>query len=137
MSDFAAIRSGLKTLLGGISGLNVHDFAPDTISAPAVVVTPVGDGVFLDYDSTFDGDSDDLAFTLHLFVERRNDEAAQNELDGYLARSGALSIFAAVNNGTVAGTHFAVVERARDYGDYTYASELFLGCQFDVFVSAP
>lgn len=135
MADFAAIRDGLKANLAAITGLRVHDTAPDTISPPAVVIVPA-DGVFLEFDTSLDGDSDDLEFTLHLFVARRSDRAAQDQIDAYLARSGASSIFEAASRAAIAGTHFAVVTRARDYGDYTYATEQFLGCKFDVFVGA-
>lgn len=136
MADISSIREGLATLLTSISGLNVHRTAPDSITGPAVLVAPATDGVFLDYDSSFDGDSDDYAFTLHLLVDRRNLVAAQEELDSYLARSGSKSVFAAVNGGTIASVHFAVIEAAREYGRYTYADDEYLGCLIDVTVSA-
>lgn len=135
MADFAAVRDGLKVNLETISGLRVHDTAPDTIQPDAIVIAPA-DGTFLEFDTSMDGDSDDLAFTLHLFVARRSDRAAQDQIDAYLARSGPSSIFVAASRAAIAGTHYAEVTRARDYGDYTYATEKFLGCRFDVLVGA-
>lgn len=133
MTDYAAVRDGLKTLLATIATLEVKDVAPETITGHTVVITPPDNGTVVEFDTSMDGNaSDDMGFTLHLFVPRRDEKAAQDALDGYLARSGTSSIFAAVSGHTAASSHFLEVLRARDYGGYKYAGEDFLGVQFDV-----
>lgn len=137
MADFASIRDGIKANLSTISGLTVWDVAPESIAGHTIIITPADDGVFIEYGSSMDGDSDDMAFVLHLYVPRRDEKAAQDALDAYLARTGASSILAAASSATVAGTQFAEVMTARDYGGYTWAGnpgEPFLGCKFDVVV---
>lgn len=133
MTDYAAVRDGLKTLLETISGLEVKDVAPETISGHTVIITPPDNGTVVEFDTSMDSNaSDDMGFVLHLFVPRKDEKSAQDALDGYLARSGALSIFAAVSGHTAAGSHFLEVLRAHDYGGYKYAGDDFLGVQFDV-----
>lgn len=136
MADFSAVRDGIAANLATISGLTVHVKAPDTLTGPSIVVLPANEGTFIEFDTAMDGDAEDMAFVLHLFVPRRHDITAQGELDGYLDKTGAQSIYAALDAAAVAGTQYAVLERARDYGDYTYATELFIGCKFDVTVGA-
>lgn len=128
MADLSTVRAGLAAKLEA-AGIRVHETALERIAPPCVVITP-GDGVFIEYDTSM-GDAHDMSFLLHLFVERRSDRAGQENLDPYLATSGAQSIPAAVN-GAVSGTQYAEVMRARNYGDYTYAGEQLFGCEFEV-----
>lgn len=130
MADLDTVRAGLAAKLATIAGLRVYETAEERIAPPAVVITP-GEGVFIEYDTTMDGDSHDLTFLLHLFIERRSDRAGQENLDPYVATSGAQSIPAAIN-GVVTGTQYAVVARARNYGDYTYAGDQLFGCEFEI-----
>lgn len=130
MADLAVVRAGLAAKLETIEGLRVHETAPESITPPAVVITPT-EGEFIRYSTSQDDQSHDLSFLLHLFIERRSDRAGQENLDPYVATSGAQSIPAAVN-GVVAGTEYAEVTVARGYGDYTYAAEQFFGCEFEV-----
>jgi hypothetical protein len=127
----AAVRTALKTRLETIDGLRVYDTAPDAVVPPAVVIKPAP-GQLIDYNSATG--VDDLRFTLILVVPRRDEGAAQDELDSYLARSGANSIYATISGLAVPGTDFAEVMNASDYGGYTYANETFFGCKFLVVV---
>jgi hypothetical protein len=134
VADFSVIRAGLAANLRAISGLQVEETAPETITPPTVVITP-GDGQFIDYDTTMDG-CDDVAFTLHLYVPRRLDQVGQAEVDSFLDRTGTKSIYAAVHASPIADTSFVTVSAAFDYGDYTYAGEPYLGCKFSVEIGA-
>lgn len=132
MADFAAVRDALGDRLETISGLRVYRTAEESVSPPAVVIT-AGDGVFIEYARSMNDGSHDMAFLLHLFLERRSDRAGQENLDPYVATTGAQSIPAAVN-GLVSGTQYAEVMRARGYGSYTYGGVELFGCEFEVAV---
>lgn len=135
MANFTTVRNGIAANLETIDGLRVHAKAPDTITGATALVLP-GEGTFVDYDSSMDGDSEDMSFRIVLLVPRRADVTAQSELDGYLDKTGAQSVFAAVTGTAVAGTQYVSCGTARDYEDFTYAGERFLGCTFDVEVGA-
>jgi hypothetical protein len=134
VSDLATIRGLLKARLQtAIPGLNVEDLAPDAVTAPAAIITPAP-GTFIDYETS--AVSDDYRFTVTLLVDRRDERTAQLELDAYLARSGAQSIYAALSGQALAGSHFVEVMSAADYQGYTYANMPYLGCRFVVQVGA-
>jgi hypothetical protein len=114
-----------------IDGLRAYDTAPETVVPPAVIIKPAP-GQLIDYNTATG--VDDLRFVLILVVPRRDEQAAQGELDSYLARTGPNSIYATVSGLAIPGTDFAEVMNASDYGGYTYANETFFGCKFLVAV---
>jgi len=87
------IRDALKTRVATISALNVYDTMPENVNVPAAIVYP-SPGTFLTHQ-TMDGAAD-LEFAVIVLVSAGVDDLAQDELDGYLAGSGATSIKAAI-----------------------------------------
>jgi hypothetical protein len=83
-----------------------------------------------------DGDAEDISLRIILLVPRRMDMTAQMELDGYLGKTGAQSVKAAVESTAVAGAQYAAVTSARDYEDFNYAGDTYFGCTFDVTAGA-
>jgi hypothetical protein len=113
MASVQDIRAGIKARLDTISGLRAHGAMPDQINPPAAVVSRRS----TTFDSTLDGESDDLTFAVTLFVAWVTDRAPE-QLDAYLAGSGASSVRAAVLadptlGGTVDWAHVTGVERDR------------------------
>lgn len=87
-ASISALRSGLATRLGNISGLRVYEVIPDNPNFPAAVIA-------LDrvsYDSTFARGCDSFEFTVTLVVARADDRSAQNKLETYIAGTGAQSV---------------------------------------------
>lgn len=133
--DFQTIRAGLATRLATISGLNTYANPPGSITAPAAVV--LMDGDFINYHTAMGGDTFDLQFTVRLLVARTLDSLSQANLDAYLAPTGASSIKAAIEGGSVSGCDYATVARARGYGGTYLVGEVpYFGCEFVVEVSA-
>ena len=54
MADYAAIRDGLKTVLGGITNVKVaYDTVPDRVIAPSMTIQPGAPVV--EYNQSMDG----------------------------------------------------------------------------------
>lgn len=132
----SALRDGIKARLATISGLRTYDTVPDDIATPAAVVMP-GEPLIM-YDATFRGGSDDYRFEVLLLVQFGSERAAQDALDGYLARDSAANIKTAIEgDGTLAGAaHWARVVSVGDYGLREYAGVRYLSCVFAIEVTA-
>lgn len=74
-----AIRSGIATNLGTISGLRTSVDVPDQINVPMAVVQLDN----ITYDEAYGGGLTQYNFTVTLFVSRASDRTAQRKLDGY------------------------------------------------------
>lgn len=131
---FSAVRSALKTRLQTISGLTVYATAPGQVNPPAAIILP-GEPL-VSYDSTMARGSDDLQMVIRVLVAPQIDYASQDDLDVYLAGSGASSVKEAVD-GNLGGTvDFARVVLARNYGDFDHNGVTYLGVEFVVEVTA-
>ncbi len=134
MGSLADIRTGLETRLATISGLNARDKAPATIVPPMAFPLP---GT-IEFDETMNRGVDSYTFTVRLLVQRAIDQVAQENLDPYLAGSGASSIKAAIEGGggTLGGAcDWVRVSRVPRYGDIEHAGQMYLGADFTVEVS--
>jgi hypothetical protein len=98
MATIQEIRAGIKARLDTIAGLRAHANMPGTINAPAAVVARRS----TEFDTTLDGQSDDLTFAVTVFVEWTTDRA-QEKLDAYTASGGASSIRVAINGDPTLG----------------------------------
>lgn len=92
MATIAQIRAGLKTRLETITGLQVFDYRPGTISPPTAIVARQN----TQYNRTFDG-ADDKLMAITVYVQFGNDRSAEDNLDAFLDDSGSSSIVAAVH----------------------------------------
>lgn len=125
------ISTGLAAItLGG----RVYAYAVDSPNPPTAIVLPA-EGDFVNYDVSMDG-LDDYELVVKLLVGTANSKTAQQELQGYLARSGSTSVFAAINaDNTLGGTVSDVqVKTARSYGDIEWAGITYFGAELVVTV---
>jgi hypothetical protein len=131
-----SIRDGLKTNLETISGLTAYEFVPDFIDPPIALVAPINS---LNYDSTMARGADTYEIPVIVYISRIDAQTAQDEVDGYLASSGATSVKAAIESDpTLGGAAMSVrVVSATDYGEYEVTQGTsFLGVTFNVEVIA-
>ena len=82
------IKTGLKTRLATISGLNAKDYQPDNISPP--YAWPMLETIV--YHGAMGGGLVTYEFTVSVVVSRVAERDAQTKLDGYLSWDGATSI---------------------------------------------
>lgn len=93
------VREGLKANLETIKGMRVYDLIPSVPVAPASVVGQL--------DFTFDLNNarglDQANLDVVVLVQRFTERTGQNDLDKYLAGSGAYSIKAAIESDLTLG----------------------------------
>lgn len=141
MSDFATAKAALATVLGRLTGVvgpantpvtvTVYPRLPGQINVPAAVIAP-GGGSFLTYRSS--NFSHDLTLDVTLFVQRGQDRSATDLLDLFLADTGDLSVYAAVDADSTLGGEVddARVVQAKDWGVWTFGEISYLGVIFTV-----
>jgi hypothetical protein len=130
----SGVRDGIKTRLGTISGLYIHDTAPEAINqTPAILIIPTRG----EYGRILTGGITHT-FVLTLLVSIAQGWAnAQDQLDGYLSWTGVTSIKEAVEaTGTLPdGASRARVGSYENYGGREYppdSGQHFLGVDFPV-----
>lgn len=98
--DVRAAREALKTTIDTITGLSAHSRFPGIVNPPAAVVYRRETR----YDPTFDVGAD-ISLGVRLYMSISNPTGAQDNLDAYLAPTGARSLKAAIEgNPTLSGT---------------------------------
>lgn len=101
MATLTDIRSGLATRLGTISGLRTAATMPEQINPPIAVVSPVT----VNYDLNAQNGLTQYTMLVTLVVARADARAAQNQLDSFVAPTGAGSVKAAIEaDRTLGGT---------------------------------
>ena len=136
MALLTSIRDGLKTNLETISGLTAYEYVPDFIDPPIALVAPLNT---LNYDSTMARGADTYEIPVIVYISRIDAQTAQDEVDNYLASTGATSVKAAIESDpTLGGVAMSVrVISASDYGEYEVTQGTsFLGVTFNVEVIA-
>lgn len=94
MSDITAIRQGIATNLGTISGLRTSAELPDNPNPPTAVVALET----IDYDGAFQQGVTTFMFTVIVIVGRQSDRIAQRSLNQYASQNGERSIKTAVES---------------------------------------
>jgi len=135
MAILGDIRTGLKNRLATITGLNVYDKAPGTVTVPAAFPIPVPP---IEYDETESSDVTDYRLQIKLLVQLSTATYAQEDLDPYLSPSGAMSIRGAINgDGTLGGfADWTRVSRCSKYGLVEHGGVQYIGAEFDVEVNS-
>jgi hypothetical protein len=126
-----AIRTGLA---GDVLAGRTYSLSPDSLNPPTVVVVP-GPGDFLFYDDTFSG-TDNYVALVKVLNGTQDSQSSQALLLSYMAKSGALSIRAAILADPKLGGICAYMEipTAQNYGDVEWAGQQFLGFELSVAV---
>jgi hypothetical protein len=94
MSTIVQVMQGIETRLKTITGLRVEEFKPDQINPPQAIV---GVPPIPDYRRTF-GSTGQLMIepTITILVSAALDRVGQLKLASYVDKTGAQSIFAAI-----------------------------------------
>ena len=93
------IHSGLAIALGTVPGLRVADHLPEQINPPVAVIQLQS----VTYHRSMQGGVSEWSFLVALVAGRMGDRAAQVQLDGWIAYSGAQSIRAAIESDPTLG----------------------------------
>lgn len=93
------VKTGLKTRLLTISGLQARDYQPDNVSPPYgwPMLESIG------YHGAMGGGLVTYEFTVSVVVSRVVEKDAQTKLDGYLSYDGTTSIRAAIEGDKTLG----------------------------------
>jgi hypothetical protein len=134
MADIAAIRSGIATNLGTISGLRTSSWIPDQINPPIAVVKPDR----IAFDTAFARGLDTLEFSVLCIVGRVDERTAQSRLDAYCATTGSASIKAAIESDSTLGSAVSDlrVTEMRNYTSLNVGDVTYLAAEFAVTVYA-
>jgi hypothetical protein len=134
VASITAIRSGLATNLGTITGLRTGATIPDNVNPPYAIVAPSG----VDYHRAFNNALSTYNFTVTLVVGRVSERTSQNSLDAYCSPTGTSSIRVAVESDrTLGGVAFdTIVTGMRNYGSVTIGDNTYLAAEFDIAVQA-
>ncbi len=123
------IRSGLAgdTLAG-----RTYSLAPDSIDPPCAVVVPAP-GEFLTYEDTFDG-TQNYDIVVKVLNGTQATTSSQQLLMGYMARTGATSVRAAILSDPRLGNtvSYLQVPSALSYHNVEWAGQFFLGFELAV-----
>lgn len=134
MTTIAAIRSGLATRLGTISGLRTSATVPDDPKPPVAIVLPPT----ITYDTAMGRGLDQYEFSILVMVGRVSERTAQASLDAYANPSGAGSIKTAIEaDRTLGGSaQTCRVTDMRNVGPMSIAENTYLTAEFVVTVYA-
>ena len=128
MASISTTRTELKDAIGAV--LRAFDYAPQNLPTPCAVV-----GFPTRYNPT-DTFSDTASFTIPVtvYVSYASNRAAEDNLESYLATSGATSVIAAIE---AIGSNYAV-SQVRDFGvlENSTGQPVALGCVVEVEVLA-
>ena len=135
MATITGIRTGIKSALANISALVTYDFLPDNIEVPCALVAPIET---IEYDIAMSRGADKYEFPIYLYVSRVDAELSQDEVDTYLAPTGANSIKTAIETDTSLGGECQSVRvtDASEFGVYNIGGIDYIGVLFTVEVIA-
>ena len=134
MASITAIRSGLATRLGTITGLRTGATIPDNVNPPYAIITPTT----VNYHRAFNNALSTFNFTVMVVVGRVSERTSQNSLDAYCSPSGSSSIRVAIEaDKTLGGVVFdTIVTGMRNYGSVVLGENTYLAAEFDIAVQA-
>lgn len=134
MADIAAIRAGIATNLGTISGLRTSSFVPDVLNPPVAVVRPDN----IAFDAAFARGLDTLEFVVMTIVGRVDERTSQSRLDAYCNSTGASSVKRAIESDRTLGGAVSDlrVTEMRNYTSVSIGDVIYLAAEFVVQVYA-
>ena len=127
----AAIRTGLS---GDVVAGRTFSLAPDSLNPPTIVIVPAP-GDFLFYDDTY-GATDNFAALVKVLNGTQDSNSSQALLLGYMAKTGATSIRAAILAAPTLGgiCSYMQIPTAQNFGDVEWAGQQYLGFELPVAV---
>lgn len=128
-----AVAAAITTnLAGDVLAGRTYAFAPDSLNPPTAIVVP-GPGTFLTYDDTFDG-TGNFALVVKILNGSQDEKSSQKLLLGYMAKTGATSIRAAILASPTLGgiCSYMQIPSAENYGDVEWAGQQYYGFELPV-----
>jgi hypothetical protein len=128
-----AVAAAITTnLAGDVLAKRTYALSPDSLNPPTAVVVP-GPGTFLTYDDTFDG-TGNFAVVVKILNGSQDSGSSQKLLLGYMAKTGATSIRAAILASPTLGgiCSYMQIPSAENYGDVEWAGQQYLGFELPV-----
>jgi len=134
MAEISAMRTGIATNLGSISGLRASAEIPDSPNPPIAIINLDT----IEYDEAFNGGLTRYNFVVTLVVGRAAERTMQRKLDAYCQPSGAQSVKVAIESDrTLNGKVYDLrVERSNVVGSITINDQIYLAAEFTVTVFA-
>ncbi len=134
MASITQIRSGLKTCVAAVSGLEAHATRPGQVNTPAAVISRRHGP----QPATLGPADHDYVFAVTLLVSLADDTAGQDKLDAYLSPSGAGSVVAAIAADEDLGgvVEYAVVTDVEPDQLIEWAGQSYLGADIIVTVGS-
>jgi hypothetical protein len=134
VASITAIRAGLATRLGSITGLRSGPTIPDNVNPPYAIISPSS----VDYHRAFNNALSTYNFNVMVVVGRVSERTSQNSLDAYCSPTGSSSIRVAIEaDRTLGGVVFdTIVTGMRNYGSVTIGETNYLAAEFDIAVQA-
>lgn len=135
MSEIKAVREGIAAKLEA-AGIHVKPRFDGTLEPPIAVIMPPSKGPFIQYNTATG--AHDAIFVVHLLVQPKVEDMAQEALDEYCSPEGPKSMFA-ILQGAVTDTHWCELMEVRNYvvktvQDAGGIKRTFLGADFVVSV---
>ena len=128
-----AVAAAITTnLAGDVLAKRTYALSPDSLNPPTAVVVP-GPGTFLTYDDTFSG-TGNFAVVVKILNGTQDSGSSQKLLLGYMAKTGATSIRAAILASPTLGgiCSYLQIPSAENYGDVEWAGQQYLGFELPV-----
>jgi hypothetical protein len=134
MAEISAMRTGIATNLGSISGLRASAEIPDSPNPPIAIINLDT----IEYDEAFNGGLTRYNFVVTLVVGRAAERTMQRKLDAYCQPSGTQSVKVAIESDrTLNGKVYDLrVERSNVVGSITINDQIYLAAEFTVTVFA-
>ena len=129
--SLTAVRDGLVTRLGVISGLRVYETPPAVVQEfPAAILTQREP--FASYDQVMGAADVRYSFEVLLLVRSGDEDQALADLEPYVSPSGASSVKAAIDGDLGGNADWARVVQAPSVGRVTYQRTAYWGATFKV-----
>lgn len=128
--NVSTVMDQIGTALATITGLRVFDF-PSNSAVPPFAIVDYPDMV--EYDSTMVRGSDEATFPVLVAVSKVSDRVSRDKLAAYLDGSGAKSVKAAVDAGSVGQSRRVV---SAEVSEIVVGGTPYIGAVFQVHVIA-
>lgn len=125
--SLSVVRAALKTRLETIASLKVYAEVPDAVEQfPTAIIQTAS----AEYQTAMTRSAVTWSFRILVLISETTSTAAHTTLDGFLGRTGASSVAAAIHGGVVGD--LAQVRRAENVGFIQYRGNTFIGAEFVV-----
>lgn len=135
MPTLTQVRIALKDAIDVSPDLNVYDWVPDSIIAPAAFIQPASP--LIEYQTRFGAGKAIWRFHITVLLSNKEEQSNQMELDEYLSPTGPIVTALQGPDSSLGGViDFANVVRAERYGSFRVGDTNYFGAQLLVEVTA-